>query len=109
VPLETPVMVQTRARTLSGNTCDICLNGIYISIPENLGEGLTVKIELVLPGRERPIVASGRIAWVNTVDKPAKPHYPAGCGVELTNFDDEGDAVLQSYLSQHIAQSELTH
>jgi hypothetical protein len=109
VPLEAPVMVQTRAHTLSGNTHDISLNGIYIGIPENLGEGLTVKIELMLPRRERPIVASGRIAWVNAGDNPNKPHYPKGCGVELTNFDDEGDALLQSYLNQQIDQSELTH
>ena len=109
VPMEAPVMVQTRAHTLSGKTCDVSLNGIYISIPEDLGQGLTVKVELMLPGREQPIVASGRIAWVNAGDNPTKPHYPAGCGVELTNFDDEGDTLLQAYLSQHLVQSGMTH
>lgn len=98
VPLEAPVMVQTRASTFSGTTRDISLNGIYISIPEDLGEGLTVKIELMLPGRDRPIIASGRIAWTNGNNNPTKPHYPAGCGVELTNFDDAGDAVLQAFI-----------
>ncbi|MCM2265689.1 MAG: HD domain-containing protein [Desulfuromonadales bacterium] len=107
VPVEAPVMVQTRAHTLSGKTCDISLNGIYISIPEELGQGLTVKIELMLPGRERPIVASGRIAWVNSGGNPTKPHYPAGCGVELTNFDEEGDALLNNYIRLHPQEGEL--
>lgn len=99
VAVETPVRLQTRAATLTGKTCDISLNGIYISIPEDLGQGLTVKIELMLPGREHPIVASGRIAWVNASNNPTKPHYPTGCGVELTNFDNEGDAVLQEFIT----------
>ena len=109
VQMETPVVVQTRAHTLPGKTCDVSLNGIYISLPEDLGQGLTVRIELMLPGHERPIVASGRIAWDNAGDNPTKPHYPAGCGVELTNFDEEGDALLQAYLSQHLVQSVMTH
>lgn len=98
VPLEAPVMVQTRANTYAGKTCDISLSGIYISVPEGLGQGLFVKVELMLPGHERPIVASGRIAWVNSGDNPTKVHYPTGCGVELTNFDDQGDALLQGFV-----------
>lgn len=109
VPVETPVLLQTRANTVSGKTHDISLNGIYISIPEDLGEGLSVKIEILLPGENRPIVASGRIAWVNVGDNRAKPHYPSGCGVELTNFDDEGDALMQNYLRQQATQSHQTH
>lgn len=109
VPLETPVMVQTRAAALSGTTCDISFNGIYISISEGLGEGLTVKIELLLPGLQQPVVASGRIAWVNTGDNRAKPHYPSGCGVELTNFDDDGDSVFQTYVSRHAPPGGTTH
>lgn len=99
VPLEAPVVVQTRANTYAGKTCDISLNGIYISVPEGLGQGLFVKIELMLPGQEKPIVASGRIAWVNGGDNPTKIHYPAGCGVELTNFDDQGDMLLQGFVT----------
>lgn len=109
VPVETPILLQTRANTVTGKTHDISLNGIYISIPEDLGEGLSVKVEILLPGESRPVVASGRIAWVNTGDNRAKPHYPSGCGVELTNFDDEGDALLQTYLRQQVVQSNLTH
>jgi Tfp pilus assembly protein PilZ len=105
VPLETPVLVQTRANSLPGKTVDISLNGIYVDVSEKLGEGLFVKIELLLPGQERPIVASGRIAWVNAGDNPTKSHYPAGCGVELTNFDDAGDTLLQEFVSSHLPET----
>lgn len=103
VPLDAPVVVQTRANTYAGKACDVSLNGVYVSVPEDLGQGLMVKIELLLPGKEQPVVASGRIAWVNAGDNPTKPHYPIGCGVELTNFDERGDALLQEYvrLNQH--------
>jgi len=109
VPLEAPVLVETRTNSLNGQSRDISLNGIYVSIPEDLGEGLSVKIEILLPGQDRPVVAAGRIAWVNSGDNRPKDGYPTGCGVELISFDNQGDVLFQRYLSQHGSQSQMAH
>ncbi|RPI68687.1 MAG: hypothetical protein EHM38_08290, partial [Geobacteraceae bacterium] len=106
LPIELPVVVQTPAHNLMGKTCDLSLNGIYITVPENFGQGLSVKVELMLPGDTQPVVASGRIAWINNGDNRPKPQYPKGCGVELTSFDDDGDSLLEAYVNVRLAVAE---
>jgi Tfp pilus assembly protein PilZ len=109
LPLETSATVKTRANTYSGKTCDISQNGIFVSVSDDLGQGLFVKVELMLPNSEQPIVAAGRIAWVNGGDNLAKPAYPRGCGIELTNFDDNGDELLSQYVRNYAPLSEALH
>lgn len=107
--VEMPATVQTRARTSAGIARDISPNGIYLSVPEDLGVGLFVKIEIRLPGEAQPIVASGRIAWVNSGHNRPKQHYPDGCGVELTAFDDASDKVMHDFLHRQLAHGSAVH
>jgi HD-GYP domain-containing protein (c-di-GMP phosphodiesterase class II) len=110
IPLEVPVRVQTRAHNLTGKVEDISAGGVYISMPdEGLGEGLTVKVEICLPGVEKPVVASGRIAWVNNGERRPKPHYPTGCGVELTNYDDDSYTLMENYVNCSEIKSQILH
>lgn len=109
VSVEMPSVVQTRAHTYTACTHDISLNGVYLSVPDDLGKGLFVKIEILLPGQTLPVVASGRIAWVNNGENRPKPHYPDGCGIEIITFDDASDELLQRFLHQHLQPGGLTH
>jgi hypothetical protein len=74
-----------------------------------LGEGLTIKVEIHLPGMDAPVVASGRIAWVNNGERRPKPNYPTGCGVELTNFDDDGYSLMGKYVERYECESLAFH
>jgi HD-GYP domain-containing protein (c-di-GMP phosphodiesterase class II) len=110
IPLDAPVSVQTRAHSIIGKAEDISSGGVYISMPgEGLGEGLTIKIEIRLPGEEKPVVASGRIAWVNNGERRPKQNYPTGCGVELTSFDDDGYTLMQKYVDQRELENQTLH
>jgi response regulator RpfG family c-di-GMP phosphodiesterase len=110
IPLDAPVTVQTRAHSLIGKVEDISASGLYVSIPsEGLGEGLTIKVEIHLPGMDAPVVASGRIAWVNNGERRPKPNYPTGCGVELTNFDDDGYSLMGKYVERYECESLAFH
>jgi HD-GYP domain-containing protein (c-di-GMP phosphodiesterase class II)/uncharacterized protein YigA (DUF484 family) len=110
VPLNVPVSVQTRAQNYSGKAEDVSVGGVYISMPdEGLGQGLTVKIEIYLPGVDKAVVASGRIAWVNNGERRPKPHYPAGCGVELTNYDDDSYSLMENYVELYEMKKQVLH
>ena len=109
MPVQTPVQVSTEDKNLRGNAHDISLNGLYVSVPENLQEGLFIRLEVYLPGQERPIEASGRIAWTNKGDNRPKPFYPQGYGVELTNFENADEEFFEEYLEQQLPESSQFH
>lgn len=100
--VEAPVQVRAADRELNGKTRDISMNGIYITVPEDLQEGIFVRLEVHLPGQDRPIEAAGRIAWANTGDNRPKPFYPEGYGIELTNFTDTDEDVFAAYLDRNL-------
>jgi uncharacterized protein (TIGR02266 family) len=109
IPVQTPVQVSTKDKDLRGNAHDISMNGLYVSVPENLQEGVFIKLEVYLPGQERPLEASGRIAWSNKGDNRPKPFYPQGYGVELTDFENTDEDFLGEYLEQQLPDSHKVH
>jgi uncharacterized protein (TIGR02266 family) len=109
VPVQTPVQVSTEDKALRGNAHDISLNGLYVSVPENLQEGIFIRLEVYLPGQEKPIEASGRIAWSNKGDNRPKPFYPQGYGVELTNFENTDEEFFEEYLEQQLPENNIVH
>ncbi len=109
VPVEAPVKLNTAGKTLSGKSHDMSLHGLYISVPEDLQEGIFIRVEVHLPGQERPIEASGRIAWSNTGDNRPKPFYPQGYGIELTDFENADDEFFENFLDKSLPQSSETH
>ena len=109
IPVQTPVQVRTDEKALRGNAHDISMNGLYVSVPENLEEGVFIRLEVYLPGQERPVEASGRIAWTNKGDNRPKPFYPQGYGVELTGFENTDDECLGEYLNQQLPESARVH
>ncbi len=82
---------------------------MYLTIPENLEEGVFVKLEIFLPGQERPVEAEGRIAWSNTGDNRPKPFYPEGYGVEITDFENSDEDLFNKYLENSLDTSNKYH
>ncbi len=108
-PVDTPVRIQTSDKALNGNTKDISVSGVYLTIPENLQEGIHVKLEIYFQGQERPVEAEGRIAWSNTGDNRPKPFYPEGYGVEITDFENSDEDLFAEYLEKNLNSSTKYH
>ena len=104
-----PVKIQHDGRNIHGKSHDISLNGIYVTVPGNIQEEAYMRIEVFLPGQEKPITATGRIAWDNTGDNRPKPFYPNGYGIELIDFKNADEELMSSFLNKHLPQSGKTH
>jgi hypothetical protein len=71
---------------------------------------MRIRIEVIIPGCERPLVADGRIAWINSGDNRPKQDFEKGCGVQFTSLEAESEKDLQDYLARSIeAQAGVLH
>jgi HD-GYP domain-containing protein (c-di-GMP phosphodiesterase class II) len=107
--VDAPVKIHEDGRNLQGKAHDISPSGVYITVPGELQEEAYVKIEVFLPGQERSLTATGRIAWDNTGDNRPKPFYPKGYGIELTDFENADEELMTNFLNEHRPQQEQLH
>jgi len=98
VPVKAPAEIKTEKGSIQGQSHDVSVSGAYLSVPEDMAEGLMIRVTLKLPGYDRPLEAAGRIAWVNNGDRRPKPHFPEGIGVEFTDLDESCSNYLQDYI-----------
>ena len=98
VPVKAPAEIKTEQGSIKGQVHDVSVSGAYLSVPEDMAEGLMIRVTLKLPGYDRPLEAAGRIAWVNSGDRRPKPHFPEGIGVEFTDFSESCEDDLQDYI-----------
>jgi len=98
VPVKAPAEIKTEQSSIQGQVHDVSVSGAYLSVPEDMDEGLMIRVTLKLPGYDRPLEAAGRIAWINSGDRRPKPHFPEGIGVEFTAFNESCEADLKDYI-----------
>ncbi|MEN8686372.1 MAG: PilZ domain-containing protein, partial [Desulfuromonadales bacterium] len=101
VPVKAQAEIKTEQRSIKGQAHDVSDSGAYLSVSEDMAEGLMIRVTLHLPGYDRPLEAAGRIAWVNNGDRRPKPHFPEGIGVEFTVFNENCEHDLQDYVQQN--------
>ena len=101
VPVKAQAEIKTEQGSIKGQVHDVSDSGAYLSVPEDMAEGLMIRVTLNLPGYDRPLEAAGRIAWVNSGDRRPKPHFPAGIGIEFTTFSESCEHDLQDYVQQN--------
>jgi HD-GYP domain-containing protein (c-di-GMP phosphodiesterase class II) len=101
-PMRTPAVVWAEGKKLNGNVEDICFNGAYVALGPELSQDMRIRIEVIIPGCERPLVADGRIAWINSGDNRPKQDFEKGCGVQFTSLEAESEKDLQDYLARSI-------
>jgi CheY-like chemotaxis protein len=106
VTCHTVVSFVLKGKEFTSVSEDISANGIYIAtdIPAAIED--KVSLSFNLPGREGEpgIVASGRIAWINSVPGSTNPNRSPGFGVEILLITGEGLAMLRrKELTQFVA------
>ncbi len=108
VSVKSPAEVRTEKGGMEGEALDVSTTGAYLSVPEDINEGLFIRVTLHLPGFDRPLEAAGRVAWVNNGDRRPKPHFPEGVGVEFTDFTEDCEQYLQEYINQNLPKPQTS-
>jgi HD-GYP domain-containing protein (c-di-GMP phosphodiesterase class II) len=98
--IKAPALIWAEGQKFDGNIEDICLNGTYIALDNDLSQDLRIRIEVHIPGYERPLTADARIAWENTGDNRPKQDFPKGYGVQFTSLEIDSERDLQDFLSK---------
>ena len=95
--LPSPAMVQS-------TTCDLAGSGFCLLVQEPLARGTQVQIELRLPERERPVLATGEVMWCerHRITGKSESRELAKAGVRFLHVDPrDHDAILQ-YVAAHL-------
>lgn len=84
------------ATSLIFDSVDLGLGGMFLRSELLLEVGDELDLAIWLPGREAPLLARGRVAWVaRLVDLKGQP----GMGVSFTKMDGDAQAVLTAFLA----------
>jgi len=105
VPCRTSVSCRLNGRTVTGVSRDISTKGMYVAVADDVEQGSRIALTFSLPG-DCPVKLQieGRVAWVNSGRKRAKPVLPEGFGVEFLAPAPDGDLV-RSYVGTYAAAS----
>ncbi len=88
-----------QSKLLTGDSVDLSSGGIYLTTTCPFDVGDTVKLKFFIRGQEDNAVScDARVAWINPEDKPIKPEYPAGAGLQFINLNPEGLRQIVSLL-----------
>lgn len=79
-----------QSKLLTGDSVDLSSGGIYLTTTCPFDVGDNVKLKFFIPGQEEKAVScDARVAWINPEDKPIKPEYPTGAGLQFINLNPE--------------------
>lgn len=75
-----------QSKLLTGDSVDLSSGGIFLTTTCPFDVDDNVKLKFFIPGQEEGAVScDARVAWINSEDKPLKPEYPTGAGLQFIN------------------------
>jgi uncharacterized protein (TIGR02266 family) len=95
-----PLQVEIRCRDEAGvgqlqlGSGDLSAGGAFVRSDLLLEQGERLWLEIALPGRERPVKAEARVAWVRRF--PASGQE-GGMGVEFLGMTEDDRRALESF------------
>jgi uncharacterized protein (TIGR02266 family) len=96
-----PLAVEFRCRDESGagtlqfGSGDLSAGGAFLRSDLLLEQGERLWLELELPGRERPVRAEARVAWVRRFPSSGQE---GGMGIEFLGMTDEDRRAVESFV-----------
>ncbi len=83
---------------------DVSRGGLFVEVYPPLPVNTIVGLDFVLPLSQEKICCTGRIAWVNQIERPINPAFPPGMGVEFVQMNEKNSGSVERYLHQaHVA------
>ena len=92
------------SKLLTGYSIDLNTNGIFLVTTCPFDVDDNVKLKLFIPFQEEIIVSCvARVAWINHENKPPKPEYPTGVGLQFVDLAPEDLCVIEGFLEVEAA------
>ncbi len=82
---------------------DLGLRGVFVERAEPLPVDTRVTLRFTLPGNERVMRASGRVAWSHVPDADAR--LPPGLGIEFDGLTGEDWQRVRAFLLDHVMRA----
>lgn len=90
------------SETRQGLGVDISRNGLYIEFREPIKEKGNVDVTFLLATvSEKPVVAKGRIVWINQGHPRPNLSVVQGFGIEFQIVSEEARAIIERYLEEN--------
>jgi uncharacterized protein (TIGR02266 family) len=103
VNIEVPVVIETAGERFSAASVNLSLGGIFLDMPRLLQPGTEMLMEFTPPGTAQPLLARGKVAWLNRPEAKIKRDLPVGMGVEFTKMAPEAQNALGLFLRSSAA------
>jgi uncharacterized protein (TIGR02266 family) len=87
------------SKLLTGYSVDLSTNGVFLVTTCPFDVDDNVKLKLSIPGQEEKAVScDARVAWINYENRPLKPEYPTGVGLQFLDLAPEDLYSIVSFL-----------
>jgi uncharacterized protein (TIGR02266 family) len=107
MPTRFPVLHWTDSeRVVVGYSVNLSTNGMFIETDETVAAGSAIEVKFLLPGGERKICCTARVAWVNS-GKHSRSNLPSGMGVQFEGTSCEDKILIAEFISESLKQSRL--
>ena len=88
-----------QSKLLTGYSVDLSTNGIFLVTTCPFDVDDNVKLKLTIPGQEvKTVSCDARVAWINYENRPLKPEYPTGVGLQFIDLESEDLCSIVGFL-----------
>ena len=90
--------------SIKGKAKNLSADGVCIVTEKEIPRDKDVELDILLPGRKRPVRVRGKVVWINkvkSVDKKLSDRCEAGIKLYTVDRDDE-NTLLKYYCEQMI-------
>lgn len=99
VPCYTQVTIHDEDDVYYGMTGDISTGGVFVATFDRLPEKGEIRLSFTLPeAGSAPIVADGRVVWLNSKREPVSGDIPEGFGLEFTSISYEQLSAIKAFI-----------
>lgn len=81
-------------------TVNLSIGGVFLETHQVLPVDTQLTLEFIVPGGENPIVAKGRVTWVNFAAEPVNPDLPPGFGIRFLDLEREEEWLIRNFLQE---------
>jgi len=89
---------------MRGKAKNLSAEGVCIAVDKELPRDNDVQVDILLPGKRRPVRVDGKVVWVKKIPsskRAKKDRFEAGIKIYTVDKDDE-NTLLKYYCSQMV-------